>query len=487
MARSLGRAGVHNAARARRKSSDEKANPATPKPKQQNRHVVVNDWPTQVGANQMADLPPGRVRGYGSFQVDFPNLIQVLGRSLYTTPTVAIRELIQNASDSLVARQATRVISHPAIFVRADPKANSLVIEDNGIGMKEDDVVRGLASIGGSGTRNLRKKYATSNAEAARLLMGQFGIGFLSAFVIADRVIIDTLSVEPGARSIQWVCDGTSEYELRLGERTNPGTRVQLSIKAAHGNLVDEAALRNEIVRYGDLITFPIYLNDYPDSVNRMHAPWHVDGTEAEYSAYIHHRYGVVPLAIFPVDRRSPELSVQGVLFIPPSSAEWNRRLRGVDLFQQRMYVSEDFGILPEWAGFINGVLDCDTIQLVTSREKVITNNIEYRALQAYLEETAASLVRRLAEEDRPTFLEVIRQHSWPVKWGAVRNDLFFEQVRDLIPFRTNVGPMVMPTYLDRVPERLGVKTAYYASADEAPRLPTGHDLPSNGRSDRPS
>lgn len=411
-------------------------------------------------------MPSSSNHETGVFQVDFEDLIKVLGQNLYANPKAAVRELIQNASDSCVRRQEVEPFQ-PAIQVDAHPEERILIFEDNGSGMSRDEVVQDLASIGGGRTRRVRQWLETSNPAAAKMLIGQFGIGFLSAFVIADRVEVDTLSID-GGLPVRWVCEGTARYQITTGDRDEPGTRVTLHLKPAHYDLLEEDVLRETIIRYADFIAFPIYLNGSPQPVNRMQAPWHREATEVEYAEYIRHRYGVRPLALEPISHESADLSVQGVLFIPPRSAEWRRRLRAIDLFQKRMYVGEDLNLLPEWAGFVCGVLDCATIELVASREAAIVDNPAYRALQSFLEKAVIAFVRRLAENDRPTFLEVIRQHDWPVKWGAVRNDFFFDQVRDLIPFRTDMGPMVLPAYLQRVPERLGgMRTIYYIPGEQ--------------------
>ncbi|MEO0248109.1 MAG: ATP-binding protein [candidate division WOR-3 bacterium] len=401
----------------------------------------------------------------GVFQVDFENLIKVLGQNLYANPKVAVRELIQNASDSCVRRQEVESF-RPAIQVIAHAEERILIFEDNGSGMSRDEVVQDLASIGGGRTRRVRQWLETSNPAVARMLIGQFGIGFLSAFVIADKVEVDTLSIE-GGLPVRWVCESTVRYQIGTGDRNEPGTRITLYLKPAHYDLLEEDILRETIVRYADFITFPIYLNGSPQPVNRMQAPWHREATEVEYAEYIQHRYGIRPLALEPISRESADLSVQGVLFIPPRSAEWMRRLRAIDLFQKRIYVGEDLNLLPEWAGFVSGMMDCATVELTADRTKAVVND-SYWALQSFLETAVTAFVRRLAENDRPTFLEVIRQHDWPVKWGAVRNDFFFDQVRDLIPFKTDMGPMVLSAYLQRVPERLGgMKTIYYIPGEQ--------------------
>lgn len=405
----------------------------------------------------------------GTFQVDFQSLIKVLGENLYSNPRACVRELIQNANDSCVRRQAARQSFHPSIQVITDVGRRLLIFEDNGAGMVHDDVIRYLASIGGGRTRVERQRLSTEDKTAANMLIGQFGIGFLSSFVVADRVVVDTLSIE-GGDPVRWICDGTSEYQIGRGERAEPGTRVTLHLKPAHYDLLEEEVLFNTIVYYADFISFPIRLNGQSQHVNRMNAPWHTSGSARDYIAYIRHRYDVEPLALEPIAIDRKDLVVQGVLFIPPRSGDWKRHLRSIDVFQKRMFIGEDLNILPEWAGFISGVLDCATLDLVASRESAISERPSYKALSNYLGEAVSSFVRHLAQHERSVFLEVIKQHEWAVKWGAVRSDFFFDQVRDLIPINSDMGQLTVPRYLQRAPKRLGgVKTIYYVPGQQTP------------------
>lgn len=402
----------------------------------------------------------------GTYQVDFESLIKVLGENLYANPKAAIRELIQNANDSCVRRRVVESFL-PSIHITAHRDERQLIVEDNGSGMVESDVIRYLASIGGGRTRLERQRLQTSDQQSAQMLIGQFGIGFLSSFVVADRVVVDTCAFDHKV-PVLWDCSGTAEYQIGLGQRRDPGTQVTLFLKQAHYDLVDQDTLQEAIVRYADFIAFPIYLNGSGQPVNRMNAPWHVDGSEAEYAQYIEHRYGVAPLALEPIAAEDESLRVSGVLFIPPRSTKFKRRLRSVDVFQKRMYVGEDLDLLPEWAGFVCAVLDCPTLDLAASREVAIRERTSYQALQKYLGTAVAAFVKRLAEYDRPTFLDVIKQHDWRVLSGAIRNDEFFDQVKDFIPLPTDMGSLTLPQYLQRVRPRLGdLKTIYYIPGEQ--------------------
>ena len=404
--------------------------------------------------------------GHGMYRVDFESLIKVLGENLYSNPKAVVRELIQNASDSCVRRKTLEAFK-PSITVSVDRQKHQLIFEDNGAGMVRDEVIQYLASIGGGLTREERKRLMTSDQESAKMLIGQFGLGFLSAFVVAERVIVETCSLTR-KDPVNWECEGNSEYQISRGKRSEPGTKIILFLKQAHYDLLEDETLTKAIVRYADFILFPIYLNKGRQPVNRMNAPWHLDATESEYAEYIQHRYGVSPLALEIINVERDDLQVQGVLFIVPRKVEFERRLGSADVFQKRMYVGEDLSMLPEWAGFLSAVLDCSTLDLVASRESAISERPSYKVLEDYLAQAVVSFLKRLAERERPTFLEVIHQHDWAVMAGALRSDFFFDQVKDLIPIPTDMGPLTMPKYLERVPARLGsIKTIYYVPGEQ--------------------
>jgi molecular chaperone HtpG len=407
----------------------------------------------------------------GVYQVDFASLIKVLGVNLYSNPKATIRELIQNASDSCVRRAAVLAAMPnqaeaytPFIRIWADSEAGTLTFEDNGAGMVQEEVIRYLASIGAGRTREERQRLSTSDQAAAAMLIGQFGVGFLSAFVVADKVIVDTLALTDQARAVHWVCEGSAEYVLSQGEARAVGTTITLFLKDASYDLLEAATLKEAVVRYADFIAFPIYLNGSNTPVNLRQAPWHkTDATNADYIRYIEHRYGVTPLACTALSVEQAGLAAKGVLFIPPQGANFKRRLRSTDIFQRRMYIGEDLNILPEWAEFVCAVVDSPSLELVASREAVMTAQPSYWSLHNYLEGAVTSFISEIAQHQQAVFKQVIEQHEWQMLLGATRNNLFFDQVKDLIPLLSDMGKLTLPDYLERVPAKLGnFKTIYY-------------------------
>ncbi|GAA5530611.1 ATP-binding protein [Herpetosiphon gulosus] len=403
----------------------------------------------------------------GTFQVDFEHLIRLLAENLYSDPHVAIRELIQNASDSCVRRLAQHGVFQPAIHVRIDPTKRLLVVEDNGTGMARDDVVRYLATIGASQTRQV--KFSTADQNAAQMLIGQFGIGFLSTFVIGHQVTVDTLA-EGSEQAVLWRSQGSADYSLELGTRQQIGTTVTIELEPAFYNLLDETTLRATIIRYADFIQFPVYLGDDARPINRMHAPWHLDASEHEYIDYVKHRYGVVPLAVEPITIKQQQAECVGVLAIMPLQANLAIRPRSLDVFQRRMYVCQDLQLLPDWATFICGIIDAPLLELVASREGFMIERPNYRALREALVEAVRSFLIRLAQREPATFVQVVKQYNSGIKQAAVNDSQFFAAVADLLTFESDIGPITLTRYLERIPVRgADERTIFYVLNDLPP------------------
>ena len=362
-----------------------------------------------------------------NFEIDFERLIDLLGRNLYATPNASIRELIQNANDACIRREAKHQYHDLRITLTTVPEAGQLIIADNGIGMDEEEAVAFLGSLGSSKTSLERQEFAFAQDRAAGLLIGRFGIGFLSSFVAADKVVVETLSAD-GAGPVIWECEGKTGYRIGKGSLVEPGTRVTLFLKETCQYLLDANLLGDIIIRYADLISVPIYLDNGEFPVNRMKAPWDIDGTDDEYAEYIEHRYKTKPLAILPLACTSSALDVRGVIFVPNSPVEIDRRLRSVDLFHTRMYVGEDLNLLPEWAGFICAVLDCPTLRLVASREAAIDEGAGaegYATLKAFLKQSVSRFFSHVAETNPETFQVILKRYEWEVLRGAIERTNF--------------------------------------------------------------
>ncbi len=210
-------------------------------------------------------------------KIDLPGLIHLLAKSLYAESDVFIREMIQNAHDSIQRRIEAQGDKAPAGVIRisADHAAGTLTFTDNGCGLTESEIHDYLATIGRSGTDEFRKQLLAGGRHMDVTVIGRFGIGLLSAFVAARRVVVETKSIMTDSPPYRWTSEGQSEYDLEPGTRAEPGTSVILHITDDYRDTLDEGQLDRAVKKYADFIPVGIYINDEKATANAINAPWH--------------------------------------------------------------------------------------------------------------------------------------------------------------------------------------------------------------------
>ncbi len=393
------------------------------------------------------------------FNLHLPGLLKVLAEHLYTSKKVGIRELIQNAHDSCVRRKIEVNDLHyvPRIDVGLDQKRRIVTIADNGNGLTEEEIGTYLATIGRGYTRELREKLAfTSPSEAAELI-GQFGLGFLSAFLLAGEVTLVTRSVK-GGPALRWHSSGDEHYEITPAERGEFGTTVELKIKPAASFILSEQTLTDTVRGYADFLPIPIHVNGDEYPVNLMAPPWD-DATPAraigEYIARVFN--GMRSLCVFPLcDTRvsighdTITVPLQGFLFVPPGSVASVREYGDLNIFIRRMFICErERDLLPPWARFVRGVIECPLLQPTASREGIHQDE-NFELVRQALEIQLGQGLQQLAQEDPGVWRKVVRGHSDVIIGWAVSDNDFFEKVEDIVTFRTTRGPLSLPEYLEQ-------------------------------------
>lgn len=395
-------------------------------------------------------------------RIHLPGVIKTLGQHLYSDNSVAIRELIQNANDSLITRRVEDEACPTDLRIEmdCDYMEDLLVVRDNGAGMTDQEITEYLSTVGKSGTDELRKTLEEQDAEEARRLIGQFGLGFLSAFVIAESVEVRTRSFKEGEPGFTWRCDGGTDYSLSESPDLPIGTEVTLHLRRDQDHFADGDHLTPIVRRFADFLSFPIYIGQTPLPINVQTAPWHSDASAAEYVDYIHRRFEEEALEVVPLRAEADEVQIGGALYIPESR---RRDLGVVELYVSRMYVGPDHELLPDWAKFVGGVVESPSLDVTASREGPVRNS-KYREVQALVADRLADAIGGLARDDSARFNRLVKAHEHPVKLGALEDDSFFALVKDHVEFDTDAGKMTIPQYLDRASRQSGdrVRTIYY-------------------------
>lgn len=391
------------------------------------------------------------------FQLNVPGLLKVLAENLYSNRKVAIRELIQNAHDSITRRLLTENDPdyRPRITLRTDSRTHTLTIEDNGDGMDDNDIAQYLTTIGNSYTREVSGSLEFLHPDRAQTLIGQFGMGFLSAFLIAASVTLHTRKVGADNGWV-WSCDGGEYYDLRPTTVTHVGTRITIALKPEAEVFVNAKELMAVIQRYGDFLPIPIYLNVTPQPVNLMRPPWEFDPVEPAIATYIERTFHHAnPLHVFLlrdqiIDLGHDTLTVpmRGVMFIPPSSVVSVREYGDVSVYIRHMFITDqERDLLPSWARFFRGVIDSPILQPTASRENLHQEE-SFMAVRQALEAQLLAELRRLAQDEPLIWRRIVVNHTDLVLGWVTVNDEFFEQVADLLPLQTSRGDMLLKDYL---------------------------------------
>jgi molecular chaperone HtpG len=392
------------------------------------------------------------------FNLHLPGLLKVLAEHLYTSRKVGVRELIQNAHDSCLRRkiEAGERRYAPRIDIRLDPARRNLVIADNGNGLTEEEIGTYLATIGRGYTRELRERLAFDSPEEAAALIGQFGLGFLSAFLLASDVVLLTRSVK-GGPALRWTSSGDEHYEIGPGERPEVGTTVELKLKPTASFLLNEQSLADTVRTYADFLPVPIYVGDDPEPINLMAPPWEGEEAESATLEYIHRVFHTRPLCV--VDLHDARVSIghdsitvplRGFLFVPPGSMVSVREYGDLNIYIRRMFICErERDLLPAWARFVRGVVECPLLQPTASREGIHQDE-NFELVRQAIEEQLGRGLRRLAQDDPGTWRQVVRGHSAVIIGWAVNNADFFDKVEDIVTFRTTRGPLTLPEYLEQ-------------------------------------
>lgn len=421
------------------------------------------------------------------FQIYLPGLLKVLAESLYSSKKVAIRELLQNAHDSSVRRRTEyREASYrPRIDVYVDPEERTVTIQDNGSGLTKQEVGEYLSTIGRSYTRQLGEKLAVLSPEEAGELIGQFGLGFLSAFLVASEVRLITRSVKEGSSTLEWRSTGDVHYNVReIGEHP-VGTTVTLQIKSGASFMLNEQILTDAVRQYADFLPVPIYVGNSVMAVNTMTPPWESINTENAIREYIERKYRMMaPLAIielrdYDVDLGHDSMTVpmQGFLFIPPASVASIHEYGDMTVYIRRMFICDDQrNVLPSWARFVRGMIDCPYLQPTASREEIHQGDT-FLFVQQAVEEQLVTGLKRIAETDPTKWKQIVRGHADVIMGWVVQNDSFFTQVADIVTFRTSRGQMNLKDYLEETGGKIYFVTRELGSLQEQ-LLGEGYGVP---------
>ncbi|MGY0215879.1 molecular chaperone HtpG [Endozoicomonadaceae bacterium StTr2] len=433
------------------------------------------------------------------FQTEVKQLLHLMIHSLYSHPEIFLRELVSNASDASdklrfkALKQPELLESDPELQIRIgfDKEAKTVTISDNGIGMNRADVVEHLGTIAKSGTSEFLQQLSGDQKKDSHLI-GQFGVGFYSAFIVADRVTVETRKAGE-AEAVRWESEGTGEFTIEAIEKASRGTAITLHLKSDQEEFADGWRLRNIIRKYSDHISMPILMekesmgaeegeeekkDEAPEweTVNTAKALWtrsRSDVKEEEYKEFYKHiSHDFADPLKWSHNRVEGKLEYSSLLYIPAKAPFdlYNRDMqKGLKLYVQRVFIMDDAEqFMPMYLRFIKGVVDSNDLSLNISRE-ILQQDPQVESMKSALTKRVLDMLEKMAKKEPEQYASFWAEFGQVLKEGPAEDFSNREKVADLLRFATTHDDVVtqaqsLTDYVSRMKE--GQEKIYYICAD---------------------
>lgn len=380
----------------------------------------------------------------GTITIHTENIFPIIKKSLYTDHEIFLRELVSNAVDAIsklnmVSRtgEYNGDISNPEIEVKIDKDNGTISVSDNGIGMTADEVRKYINQVAFSSAEEFIKKYQGTEKDGG--IIGHFGLGFYSSFMVAKKVEIDTLSYQEGATAVHWSCDGSPEFELGESSRSERGTTVTLTLLDDEKEYVEQARVRQLIKTYCDFMPVPIKLEG--EEVNKHKAIWRESASNLKDEDYLElYRYLYPfqedPLLWVHLNTDYPFI-VNGILYFPKLKPDVDVTQGNIKLFCNQVFVSDHCEeVIPKFLMPLRGVIDSTDIPLNVSRSSLLSNRT-VRRIADYIAKKVGDRLKELYRDNPKDYTSSWQDVGTFVKFGALNDDKFKKQVEDIIIFRT--------------------------------------------------
>jgi molecular chaperone HtpG len=424
------------------------------------------------------------------FQAEVRQLLQLMIHSLYSHREIFLRELISNASDAndklrFVALSQPELLAGDAelrVWIDHDAKAGTLTVRDNGIGMTQQEAIANLGTIARSGTAEFFRKL-TGDEQKDSKLIGQFGVGFYSAFIVAEQVEVFTRKAgEPAAAGVRWASRADGEFTVEPAELEQRGTRIVLHLKEDAKEFADAWSLRSLVRRYSDHIAFPVLMRKEGEAsldweaVNEGRALWtrpRAEITDDEYREFYKHvTHDVADPLAWSHNRVEGKREYTSLLYVPasaPFDLHHREAARGLKLYVRRVFIMDDAEqFLPLYLRFVKGVVDSADLPLNVSRE-LLQKDAEVEAMKAALTKRALELLARLAKDESEKYAVFWKEFGVVLKEGVAEDPASRDRILPLLRFAStrqdgDEAGVSLADYVGRMKQ--GQERIYYVVAD---------------------
>ncbi|HHW30142.1 MAG TPA: molecular chaperone HtpG [Clostridiaceae bacterium] len=420
----------------------------------------------------------------GTLSIHTENILPIIKKWLYSDKDIFIRELVSNSNDAisklkrLVALGEAEIEDNPKYYIKVitNKKLKTIQVIDNGIGMTGDEVKKYINQIAFSGAQEFIEKYKDKADEGSQII-GHFGLGFYSAFMVADRVRIDTLSYQKGATAVAWTSSGGVEYEMEESPRKERGTTITLYIAKDSEEFLEEYKLREILLKYCSFLPFEIYLEDATKKkddeskeenkpLNDTNPLWlknPKDCTDEEYKEFYKKVFFDFndPLFWIHLNMDYP-FNLKGILYFPKLKHEFESLEGQIKLYYNQVFVADNIKeVIPEFLLLLKGTIDCPDLPLNVSRS-FLQNDGYVKKISSHITKKVADKLISLYENERENYNKYWDDINPFVKYGCVRESKFYDRVKDIIIYKTINGEYVtLKEYIERNKEKHKEKVFY--------------------------
>lgn len=416
----------------------------------------------------------------GNISIHTENIFPIIKKWLYSDKDIFIRELISNGCDAISKLKRLTSIGEAKVDentkfevkVVFNKDAKTIKFIDNGIGMTAEEVKKYINQVAFSGAEDFIAKYKDKMDEANQII-GHFGLGFYSAFMVAEKVVIDTLSYQEGAEAVKWICSGGTEYDMESSDRKERGTSITLYVDEEGKEFLDESKLREIITKHCSFLPIEIYLEDEKADkkeeaapLNDTHPLWMKnpkDCTDEEYKEFYRKVFMDFNEPLFWIHLNVDyPFNLKGILYFPKLKHELDASEGQIKLYNNQVYVADNIKeIIPEFLLLLKGVIDCSDLPLNVSRS-FLQKDANVIKISKHITKKVADKLTELFKKEREKYNGFWEDINVFIKYGCMRDESFYDKVKDIIIFKTTSGEYVtLSQYLDANKDKHEKKVFY--------------------------
>lgn len=410
----------------------------------------------------------------GNLSIHSENILPIIKKWLYSDMDIFVRELISNGADAIIKLKKLANFGEAVVppeeeyFIKVlvDKVNKQLVFEDNGIGMTADEIKEYINQIAFSGANAFIEKYK-EKSDAAGEIIGHFGLGFYSAFMVSDKVRIDSLSYKEGAEATRWECEGGIEYSMSEGDKVNRGTKVTLFVGESGEEFLEIYKLRAVVTKYCGFIPVPIYIEEIkeeaekaepadattteeatapepPKPINDVSPLWlkpASDCTDEEYKAFYHKVFTDFKEPLFWIHLNMDyPFRLKGILYFPKMKHDLEYIEGQVKLFNNQVFVADNIKeVIPEYLLLLKGVMDCPDLPLNVSRS-FLQNDSTVKKMSGYISRKVADKLNGLFKKDREAYNGYWEDIAPFIKYGCIKERELYNKIKGSVLYKTTDG-----------------------------------------------